>query len=145
VLLAPGPWLTELKRRFAAGETTASLALPDGSETPVGALAQALLIAAPGKKIVYATDLADTPANRERLATLARDAHTFFCEAPFLPEDAEQAVRTGHLTAQACGEIANAANVQQLVPFHFSRRYEDTPERVYAEVASVCSRTLVRR
>jgi ribonuclease BN (tRNA processing enzyme) len=143
--LTPGPWLTELKRRFAAGETTASLALPDGSETPVGALAQALLIAAPGKKIVYATDLADTPANRERLATLARGAHTFFCEAPFLPEDAEQAVRTGHLTAQACGEIANAANVQQLVPFHFSRRYEDTPERVYAEVASVCSRTLVRR
>jgi len=141
--LTPGPWLTELKRRFAAGERAGALALPDGSETPVGALAEALLLTAPGKKIVYATDLADTPANRERVAWLARDAYTLFCEAPFLPEDAEQAVRTRHLTARACGEIANAANVQHLVPFHFSRRYEDTPQRVYAEVAAVCSRTLV--
>lgn len=45
--------------------------------------------------------------------------------------------------ARACGEIANAADVQRLMPFHFSRRYEDTPQRVYADVASVCSRTLV--
>jgi hypothetical protein len=45
--------------------------------------------------------------------------------------------------ARACGEIANAADVQRLMPFHFSRRYEDTPQRVYAEEASVCSRTLV--
>lgn len=141
--LTPGPWLTELKRRFAAGERAGALALSDGSETSVGALAEALLLTAPGKKIVYATDLADTPANRERVAWLARDAYILFCEAPFLPEDAEQAVRTRHLTARACGEIANAANVQHLVPFHFSRRYEDTPQRVYAEVAAACSRTLV--
>jgi hypothetical protein len=45
--------------------------------------------------------------------------------------------------ARACGEIANAADVQRLMPFHFSRRYEDTPQRAYAEVASVCWRTLV--
>jgi ribonuclease Z len=141
--LAPGPWLTALKRCFAAGECAGILALPDGSESSVGALAETLLITAPGKKIVYATDLADILANRERLAWLARGAHTLFCEAPFLAVDVEQAVRTGHLTAQACGEIANTANAQYLVPFHFSRRYEDTPERVYAEVASVCSRTLV--
>jgi ribonuclease Z len=141
--LTPGPWLTELKRRFAGGESAGTLTLPGGGVSSLGALAEALLITAPGKKIVYATDLADMPANRERLAWLARGAHTFFCEAPFLSEDAEQAVRTGHLTARACGEIANAADVQQLMPFHFSRRYEDTPQRVYAEVASVCSRTLV--
>jgi ribonuclease Z len=141
--LAPGPWLTALKRCFAAGECAGTLALPDGSESSIRALVETLLITAPGKKIVYATDLADILVNRERLAWLARSAHTLFCEAPFLAEDVEQAARTGHLTAQACGEIANMANAQYLVPFHFSRRYEDTPERVYAEVASVCSRTLV--
>jgi ribonuclease BN (tRNA processing enzyme) len=139
----PGPWLTELKRRYAAGEVAGSIAMPDGNDASIEALATALLITAPGKKIAYATDLADTSVNRERLVALARNAHTLFCEAPFLPEDAEQAARTGHLTARACGEIAVAAKVQHLVPFHFSRRYEDAPERVYAEVATVCSRTLV--
>lgn len=50
------------------------------------------------------------------------------------------AVRTGHLTARACGEIATAAGVERLIPFHFSRRYESDP---YREVRAVCSRAVV--
>ncbi len=94
-----------------------------------------------GGYLLYATDLADTPGNREKLAALARDAHTFFCEAPFVLEHAQQAKRTGHLTARACGEIATLANVQHLIPFHFSQRYKHSSERVYAEVALACSRS----
>jgi ribonuclease BN (tRNA processing enzyme) len=136
--LEPGPWLTELKRLIFEQDLARSLTLPDGSTGHVAALAEELTLITPGGKLVYATDLADTPNNRARLTTLAKDAHTLFCEAPFLLEEAEQATRTGHLTTTACAEIANAARVGHLIPFHFSRRHEDKPWRVYDEIARRC-------
>jgi len=132
--LAPGPWLGELKTRLLAGEPEASLRLPDGRREQAGALAHALILERPGQKLVYATDLADTPANRARLVALATGAKVLFCEAPFVERDAEQARRTGHLTARACGEIAAAARVERLLPFHFSARYAGEPERIRDEV-----------
>ncbi len=141
--LPTGPWLSTLKLHVAGDEREARIRLPDGSIESVGVLADDLILITPGQKLVYATDLADTPPNRERLTALAKDAHTFFCEATFLEANAEQAHRTGHLTARACGEIATRANVEHLVPFHLSRRYEDEPAQVYSEVRAVCSRVVV--
>src|SRR5262245_32645529 len=131
--LTPGPWLSDLKRRIAAGERETTIALPNGTTQPAGAIADDILIVRPGPKLVYATDLADSVQNRTRLQALAERAHTLFCEASFCEADAEQGIRTGHLTTRACGEIATAARVQRLIPFHFSRRYQDQPARIYAE------------
>jgi ribonuclease BN (tRNA processing enzyme) len=103
-------------------------------------LGNKLTLITPGKKLVYATDLADTPDNRGRLTAFARNAHTFFCEASFLESDVEQARLTGHLTTHACGEIAMAAGVTRLVPFHFSRRYTNNPLPLYEEISEVCDR-----
>ena len=33
--------------------------------------------------------------------------------------------------------------VARLVPFHFSRRYQDDPLQVYAEVQGACARTVM--
>lgn len=137
--LQPGPWLTQLKRAWLGGRDEESIELPDGTSRTAGDLADALLVASAGRPVVYATDLADTPANRRVLATLARGAHTLICESPFLERDAGQARYTGHLTARACGEIATEAGVRQLLPFHFSPRYEAAPDAVYAELAAACS------
>ena len=134
--LAPGPWLGKLKRHLYAGEDEARVELPDGSVEPAAALADELVLISPGKKLVYATDFSDTRENRRQLVALARGAHTFFCESTFLEEDAEQAERTAHLTTRACGEIAEEAGVARLVPFHFSRRYEQEPMRIYEEIAA---------
>jgi len=136
--LEPGPWLTELKQQLLAQKETAVIQLPDGSEASVAQLAAELVLVSPGKKLVYATDFADTPENRRRLIALALYAHTFFCEATFAQADAANAERTGHLTARACGEIAAAAQVVRLVPFHFSRRYEHNPQPIYDEINAVC-------
>lgn len=138
----PGPWLGELKRRIAGDDLDALIELPDGARERTRRLADRLVLVKPGRKVVYATDLADSADNRQRLTDLARGAHTLFCEAVFVEADAAQAVRTGHLTARACGEIAAAAQVQRLVPFHFSRRYEKDPWRVYDEVRAACSRVV---
>jgi ribonuclease BN (tRNA processing enzyme) len=117
--------------------------LPDGTHAAAEALQKDLTLITPGKKLVYATDLADTPQNRERLVAFARYAHTFFCEATFLQADADHAERNGHLTTRACGEIATAARVGRLVTFHFSRRYTEKPKEIYEEIKSACDRVVI--
>ena len=76
--LEPGPWLTELKQQLLFGNETALIRLPYGNDATVAALAAELVLISPGKKLVYATDLADTVENRQRLVGLAQHAHTFF-------------------------------------------------------------------
>ncbi|HRP98345.1 MAG TPA: MBL fold metallo-hydrolase, partial [Rhodocyclaceae bacterium] len=140
----PGPWLGELKRRVLADQREAEILLPDGSRMTAGVLADELLLVRPGSRLVYATDLADTSVNRERLAAFAHAAEVLVCEAPFLQRERAQAARSGHLTARACGEIAAAAGVARLVPFHFSRRHGAEPDAIYAEVMAACPRAVVR-
>lgn len=139
----PGPWLGRLKHLILTGDTETLVEVPDGNALPAHELSSELLLDHPGKRLVYATDLADTPDNRKRLTALARGAHTFVCESPFLAEEWEHAARTGHLTARACGEMAAAAKVGQLMPFHFSRRHASEPQRIYAEVRAAYPQTVL--
>jgi ribonuclease BN (tRNA processing enzyme) len=141
--LLPGPWLGELKQRLQTGDNEKQITLPDGSTGTVQALADELVLISPGKTLVYATDFADTPENRARVIALAHSAHTLFCEATFCEAEAEQAARTAHLTTRACAEIAEAAHVARLVPFHFSRRYEKDPAPVYAEIAELTRTVMI--
>lgn len=136
--LPAGPWLGVLKRCLAQGETDRVLQLPDGRSARVAELAERLVVEQPRIRLVYATDFADTPSNRSRLIAHARGADALVCEATFVSADADQAVRTQHLTARACGEIAAVAGVGRLVPIHFSKRYESRPEVVYAEIRAAC-------
>ena len=55
----------------------------------------------------------------------------------FAQADVERARLTAHLTTRACAEIALDAGVARLVPFHFSPRYSDAPERLYAEIMAI--------
>jgi ribonuclease Z len=141
--LSAGPWLNRLKQCLAEGDNEAQILLPDHTSRKAAELGARLVTVTPGEKLVYATDLADTEANRSALVALARNADILFCESTFLEADREQALRTGHLTTQACGRIATAADVRQLVPFHFSRRYETNPETVYQELTDACSRVVM--
>ena len=138
--LAPGPWLGHLKQAVMNNALSAAIDLPDGRRQAAGELADRLLLIRPGKRLVYATDLADTPDNRQRLIRLARHAHTFVCESPFRARDAEHARRNGHLTTTACADIAAAADVGLLVPFHFSRRYQHEVAEVFDELQAAFPR-----
>jgi len=136
----PGAWLATLKAHLLKGDRSTLIELPDGTTAQAGRLGDELTLIKPGRKLVYATDLANTVDNRRRLVQLAKGGHTLFCEAAFAEAEADQARRTGHLTTRACGEIASAADVGQLIPFHFSRRYAGDAAPLYAEIAAVCSR-----
>src|SRR5438874_249363 len=92
-----------------------------------------LLVVTPGQKIAYVVDTLFSPANVARVTRLARGADVFFCEAPFLEEDLEQATRRYHLTAAQAGALARAAAVRRLQVFHFSPRYEGRYGEIIAE------------
>ena len=141
--LEPGPWLAVFKDKLLAGELGESIELPTGEVSTASVLGDELCFVEPPQTLVYATDLADTPSNRKRLSEFSAGAHTLFLEAAFRVCDVEQAERTGHLTTRACGEIALRAGVEQLIPFHFSRRYEKDVAAVYAEVARVFPNTVL--
>lgn len=141
--LEAGPWLNDLKQQVISDNYNAMIQLPDGKQETAGALTERLLFITPGKKIVYATDLADTADNRQQLTHLAQHAHTLFCEASFIEADVDHAIRNGHLTTRACGEIAATAGVARLVPFHFSRRYTGNPQQLYEEINMYCGRVVL--
>lgn len=132
----PGPWLGRLKACIAAQTPEVGIDLPDGTRRSAGKLARELTIIHPGKKMVYAADMADTPANREKVVALADEAHTLFCETAFTMAHKEKAGATQHLTTLAAVDIARRASVERLVPFHFSKRYENDPAAVYEEILS---------
>ena len=141
--LPPGRWLQVLKQAVLAQRSDQMIVTPDGATHRVGELQAGLLLEEPGQKLVYATDFADSADNRRRLVALAAGAHSLFCEASFMVEDAAQAHRTQHLTTRACAEIANEAQVAHLLPFHFSRRYIQRAPEVYREIGEFTSRVVM--
>jgi len=137
--LPVGPWLQELKRAVVDGlpddhmiEVPAFEPLP-ARKMPLGDL-RAVLTVTSGQKIGYVTDAADTTANRQAIVDLVRGADLLFIEAAFAEADASLARERAHLTTRAAGEIARAAGVRRVEPFHFSPRYEGEKEKMIAEI-----------
>lgn len=138
--LPVGPWLRELKRAVIerrpddyaihlGRQNTSS-----GSNTVrLGGLRDVVTVT-PGQKIGYVTDVADNPSNREKIVSLVRGADLLYIEAAFAQADEALASERAHLTTKAAGEIARAAGVRRVEPFHFSPRYEGEEARMLAEV-----------
>jgi len=134
--LPAGPWLGRLKQCIASGSLSADIHLPDGSIRSVEELKKELTIITPGKKLAYVADMDDNDENRSKVVNLAQGAHTLFCEAAFSKGDRDKAKATQHLTSVAAAQIAKSAGVRQLVPFHFSKRYEFKPHLLYQEICA---------
>ena len=127
-----GAWLRELKQAIilsAPGESTILVRWRDrqgehAMTRTVDELRDLVLDVVPGQRIGYVTDLRYTDSNLQTLTQLLADVDLLFIESVFLQEDAAQAARKNHLTAQQAGQIARSARAKALVPFHFSARYE---------------------
>lgn len=133
--LPVGPWLRALKRAVIEKQPDDTPIKVGARELPLGTLRGAVTVNQ-GQKIAYVTDVADTAANRAAIVALARDADILFIEAAFAQADAALANERAHLTTRAAGEIARAANVRRLEPFHFSPRYAGEEQRILDEVAA---------
>jgi ribonuclease Z len=91
---------------------------PDGTTIPNA------LLTAPGREALsfaYCSDTRYAPSLIPRI----RNINLLYHEATFGKELAEEAHKRGHSTSIEAAQIAQAANVKQLVIGHFSARYKD--------------------
>ncbi len=138
--IPPGRWLGELKQAIREGQPESFPIIArwreNGQEKSrhfsLGDLRD-LVRESRGQKIVYIVDALFSPENEARIVSLARGADLFFCEAPFLDEDRDQATLRYHLTARQAGYLARASGARRLVVFHFSPRYSGMADRIYRE------------
>jgi ribonuclease Z len=147
--LVPGPWIQDLKNWFIFGGHADAMILVTTKKGGLkkfraSQLSKWLLIPEHRHKIAYVTDGAASARNWQVLLPLVQGADLLFHETCFLEEDQELADETKHFTTRFVGELATAAKVGQLVPFHFSKRYLDRPEEVLRELSSHFSGSLVR-
>ena len=139
--LPVGPWLRELKRAVIENrrdDYPIQVGLRSKASNERAMLLRELRSAVtvrPGQKIGYVTDVADTPANRQAIVRLVRDADLLFIEAAFAEADAALAAERAHLTTAAAGSIAREATVRRVEPFHFSPRYSGQEARLRADGA----------
>lgn len=140
--LTTGPWLNDFKQAIYAGanpEDRVSVPRADGGRESlfsIAELADQITLVTSGQKIAYVTDVADTPTNRRKIVALAANCDMLFIEAAFLESDAELARAKHHLTAHQAGELAAQAGAKQFTVFHFSQRYTENAQGLYAEARS---------
>lgn len=132
--LSVGPWLQTFKKKIREGcpdTTPISVPVEDGSlprQILLGELISQVVHITPGEVIAYVSDCGATPGNLKKIRTIAHKAHHLFCEAAFLDRDSEKALNSGHLTAGQAGLLARECGVTSFTPFHFSPRYETSPD-----------------
>ncbi len=133
--LPPGPWIATLKdalRRNVPPETP--LALPDGTARPLGELAHALLTRREGDEVAYLTDIDPSPHQLDEARSFVQGARHLAVECHFAATEEGLASEHGHLTASDAGALARDAGVTLCHPLHLSKRYEDDPEPLLAEL-----------
>jgi ribonuclease Z len=128
--LPVGPWLSDFKkaiREKRSGDTEFTISR---SRYTLDELRYITKITK-GQKISYVTDVSIHDENIRKIIEFVRDSDILYCEAYFLEEDSDRALKRFHLTSRITGQIARKAGVKSLVPIHFSPKYQNysaTPE-----------------
>ena len=139
--LPVGSWLRDVKQHLWDGRPddyrfTATLYFEHRREErafTLGEVRERFVTISRGQKIAYVVDARYDEENEARIVELAREADVFYCEAPYLDQDADKARERHHLTARQAGLMARKAGVRELVVFHFSPRYTGQGDAIYQE------------
>lgn len=138
---APGQWLRNLKEAIwqnQGGESWINITMKKKTgEEEVKPFRlkdlASLYTVTKGQKISYVVDTLYSRENEEKIVQLAKGATSFFCEAPFLHQDVDQATMRYHLTARQAGILARKAGADSFHVFHFSPRYAGAEKEIYEE------------
>lgn len=137
-----GPWLKELKEavlRQEPEETPFRIwwkveGKIEACVVPLGDLKREIIRVVPGQKITYVTDVVYHPENARKIIDLARGSDVLFIESSFLKEDGARAAGKYHLTTEQAGRLAREAGVKEVIPFHFSAKYNGEGAQLFKEV-----------
>lgn len=127
--IPPGPW----RRDLVKGQV---VTLPDGRQIQPD---QLLGPERPGTRLVFVGDVGRT----DTLLEPCRSADLLVMEATYLEEEAEKATEFSHMTARQSAELAQRAEVKNLILTHVSRRYRERD--VLAEARTVFPEAIVAR
>ncbi len=127
--IPPGPW----RRKLVDGQ---SIQLPDGRVIDPD---QVLGPARPGTRLVHVGDTGRT----DNLLEVCQNADLLVIEATYLKEETEMAHNFAHLTARQAAELAQEANIKNLILTHISRRYRERD--VLSEAREVFPQTELAR
>jgi ribonuclease Z len=145
-----GPWINDFKRAlYDKRELNEAFTVKWKEKSNViiekifnlGALAKEIAIISQGQKIVYITDIINSPENRKKILKLAKGADHLFIESAFMDCDKETARKKHHLTSKEAGEIAREAQVKRFTIFHFSPRYTYKAEELQKEAMEAFLKT----
>jgi len=118
--LRPGAWLKELKESLDSPDAV----VIDGITRSKEELRKLLLVETPGDSIAYLTDfLLDEPAT-ERMTDALRGCRVLVCEGQYRHSDLDLAKKHFHMTTTLSATLANRAQVEELILFHLSSRYQ---------------------
>ena len=139
--LPVGYWLKEVKQYLWQGKSDdfrfqATLYHEhhkEEREFVLGEVRERFITISRGQKLAYVVDARYDEENEAKIVELAQGADIFYCEAPYLDQDADKARDRYHLTARQAGVMAKKAGVRELVVFHFSPRYTGLGHRIEAE------------
>ena len=140
--LPVGPWLKELKEAILRGAPEEepfriwwkAAGRMEERWRPLGELKREIVQIVPGQKITYITDVVYHPENARKIVDLARGSDVLFIESSFLQEDGARAAEKYHLTTAQAGRLAREAGVKEVIPFHFSAKYNGEGMRLLQEV-----------
>jgi ribonuclease Z len=118
--LRPGPWLKQLKESSAVSGQVVSAAGTHSLED----LRRILIIETPGEAIAYLTDFLLDESAIDRLANALQGCRTIICEGQYRHADLELARKNFHMTTVLSATLAHRAQVEELVLFHLSDRYQ---------------------
>ena len=137
--LRPGPWMKNLKD---VKSSDASITI--GGEThSLADLRQSLLVETSGDAVAYLTDFLLDDATIDRLAPKLVGCRAVICESQYRESDIELAHRNFHMTTQRSALLAKRAEVDQLILFHLSDRYQPSEwNEMLAEAKEVFPNTV---
>lgn len=118
----PGPWLGKLKSATAK-ET--DMVVVNDEQYSIKQLKEMLYVASEGQNIAYLTDFWVDDNEITRIAQFISGCHTFICETQYNNEDIELADKNMHMTAGKAGMLAKDAEVDEMIIFHVSTRYDE--------------------
>jgi ribonuclease Z len=121
--LRPGAWLKQIKTPQQNEPVSLQI---EGKTYQLEDLRRQLLVETSGDSLAYLTDFLMDEKTQEQLATVLQNCTVMICECQYLAADRALADRHYHMTATQVAETARCANVQQLVLFHLSDRYNKT-------------------
>lgn len=117
--LHPGPWMQTLKDASHVGPLEI-----DGNTYNIDELRTKVMTETAGESIAYLTDFLLDEPTLQTLVPWLSGCQTIVCEAQYRREDIALAAKYHHATTEQVSRLAAEANVETLLLFHLSDRYE---------------------